>query len=220
VRLDRFAIGSRAAAAVIAAGAIAGLLAVTVEGTGTPSGSGQVWAHASATTPRDAPGEVGRLSVDLTVRGVVTANGDPDAETRIRGSQDPFDGTRSTDSPTPLNRAYPQTLTILAIYLTVGLLLAAATIALFPRRLQPLWPFAGAGALALLVTGVLMRHLTVGALGSWLASQGVGIDGARVHATTASGIPIVGAAIALAGAVAGAVVAGWTTTRPEGESES
>jgi hypothetical protein len=212
-RLDRAKIGSWVAAALVAAGGVTSLVALTVEGDGLPRASGGAWARATfSPVAADAGAPAGHEStvvVAMTVRGVVAPVDASDADlARLDGLAElPSDSGDSGDSggaAAPVERAVPQSLTILAIWLSAGLLAVAGVMAVGWRRLRPLWPLVGAGALALLVSAVVLRQLTVGELGSWLAD----LDAARftVRATPLSGLPVVGAVLALLGAIVGTVL--------------
>lgn len=203
---DRRVVGSYVASFAVVAGSILTLVSLTVDDADLPRGSGGAWARATFTAPDgDAAGV---LVVTMSARGDVAVS--PGADERLLDLYEdgaralPGAGQRQVAARRALDEAVPQSLATLAIYLAVALLVSGAALALGRKRLWPAWSFVGAGSVALLVTAVLLRQLTVGELGSWAASTNLAeLD---VQSTAVSARPVIGSILALAGALAGALL--------------
>jgi hypothetical protein len=203
---DRTTLGAWGGAALVVVGAVLALVSLTVDGSGMPRGSGTAWASATLVSRRDAgTRDDDRLVVSISARGDVAASSTADSalrDTYEHGSAF-TNGQDLAGERAALARSVPSSLRTLAIYLAIGVLLGAIALAAARRQLRPLWPLIGAAALALLVVAVLLRQQTVAAVGSWVASMN--LAELHVHATAASGRPVAGAVLALAGALVGAL---------------
>src|SRR5262245_19632599 len=120
---DRARVAAWVAAALVAAGGVTSLVALTVEGDGLPRASGGAWARATFSPVADDGSDV---VVAMTVRGVVAPVGASADDLAGLDGLARLDRNSGDDGGAePVQRAVPQSLTILAIWLSAGLLVVA-----------------------------------------------------------------------------------------------